>query len=132
MANDFASVGGETVTKQSQRRPPPLMSRVYGCCCKILHKTTTGPGVLHSMMFGSCLGVGMYGGLYTFRAMKLLWFDTETWAMQSRQRYQEKQRLFMKELAMDERAQQLSKLSAEYDPVDTRLPFQPLEAKYRF
>ena len=47
-------------------------------------------------------------------------------------RTQEKQLLFMREQEETANAHYMVSLAAEYDPVATRVPFKPLDAKYRF
>lgn len=91
------------------------------------------PGTfLYSALFGAAVGTGLAGVAYLGRAGHVLFFDEEHYRVQSRQRYLEKQFLFFKELQESQKAHALASLVQEYDPVDTRLPFQKMEDKYRF
>jgi hypothetical protein len=91
------------------------------------------PGTfLYSALFGAALGVGLAGGAYAGRVIRVTFFDEEHFRVQSRQRYLEKQYIFFKELQNSQKAHALASLVQEYDPVDTRLPFQKIEDKYRF
>jgi hypothetical protein len=87
---------------------------------------------LYSAIFGSAVGVGLAGAAYLGRAVHVAFFDEEHYRIQSRQRYLEKQYLFFKELQESQQAHALAAMVQEYDPVDTRLPFQKLDDKYRF
>ncbi|EPR63663.1 putative transmembrane protein [Toxoplasma gondii TgCatPRC2] len=90
-----------------------------------------GPSVPHSILFGVGAGCCAYAGYYLYRAMRLTFFDTESVALQSRLRYAEKQKLFHQELDRELAAGHIASLVAEYDPVATRLPFQPMQDRYR-
>ncbi|PFH38236.1 hypothetical protein BESB_005770 [Besnoitia besnoiti] len=97
----------------------------WGC------RAITGPSVSHSILFGVGAGFCAYAGYYLYRAVRLTLFDTENVALQSRLRYAEKQKLFQQELDRELAAGHIASLVAEYDPVATRLPFQPLQDRYR-
>lgn len=90
-----------------------------------------GPSVPHSILFGVGAGFCAYAGYYLYRAVRLSLFDTESVALQSRLRYAEKQKLFQQELDRELAAGHIASLVAEYDPVATRLPFQPMQDRYR-
>ena len=87
---------------------------------------------MYSALFGAAVGTGLAGAAYLGRAVHVLLFDEEHYRVQSRQRYLEKQFLFFKQLQESQQAHALASLVQEYDPVDTRLPFQKMEDKYRF
>jgi hypothetical protein len=87
---------------------------------------------LYSAVFGATLGVGLAGAAYFGRAVHVAFFDEEHYRVQSRQRYLEKQFLFFKELQESQKSHALASLVQEYDPVDTRLPFQKMDDKFRF
>eukprot|EP00920_Eleutheroschizon_duboscqi_P000182 GHVT01000636.1.p1 GENE.GHVT01000636.1~~GHVT01000636.1.p1 ORF type:complete len:125 (+),score=2.15 GHVT01000636.1:456-830(+) len=105
------------------------LSRCIGVACR---RVTRGPGVGHSALYGALAGLASYGGYYGFRAVKLMFFDTETVAHQSRERYAEAQKLYQDELSTELAAGHIAHFVAEYDPVATRMPFQPLDPKYLF
>lgn len=91
------------------------------------------PGTfLYSGLFGATVGTALAGAVYSVRALHVLFFDEEHYRVQSRQRYLEKQYLFFQKLQESQQAHALASLVQEYDPVDTRLPFQKMEDKYRF
>ena len=91
------------------------------------------PGTLiYSGLIGAAIGTGLAGFALLSRSTHVFFFDEEHYRVQSRQRYLEKQLLFFKELQESQRAHALASLVQEYDPVDTRLPFQNMEDKYRF
>jgi hypothetical protein len=91
------------------------------------------PGTfLYSGIFGALVGTSIAGAVYGIRAVHVLLFDEEHFRVQSRQRYLEKQYLFFKQLQDSQEAHALSSLVQEYNPIDTRLPFQKMEDKYRF
>jgi hypothetical protein len=87
---------------------------------------------LYSALFGAAVGVGLAGGAYLGRAVHVAFFDEEHYRVQSRQRYLEKQYVFFQQLQESQRVHALANMVQEYDPVDTRLPFQKMEDKYRF
>ena len=91
------------------------------------------PGTfLYSGLLGAAVGVGLAGTAYVFREGHVLFFDEEHYRVQSRQRYLEKQFLFFKQLQESQQAHAIASLVQEYNPVDTRLPFQKMEDEYRF
>ena len=91
------------------------------------------PGTfLYSGIFGAVVGSALAGTVYGFRALHVLLFDEEHFRVQSRQRYLEKQYVFFQQLQDTQEAHVLASLAQEYNPVDTRLPFQKMEDKYRF
>jgi|LauGreDrversion4_2_1035121.scaffolds.fasta_scaffold159314_3 hypothetical protein len=91
------------------------------------------PGTfIYAGIFGVALGSGLAGTVYGLRALRVLLFDEEHFRVQSRQRYLEKQHLFFKQLQETQEAHALASLAQEYNPVDTRLPFQKMDDKYRF
>lgn len=91
------------------------------------------PGTfLYSGIFGAAFGSALAGTVYGLRALHVLLFDEEHFRVQSRQRYLEKQYLFFQQLQESQEAHALAALAEEYNPVDTRLPFQKMEDKYRF
>ncbi|CAJ1433443.1 unnamed protein product [Effrenium voratum] len=87
---------------------------------------------LYSLAYGVAGGVILSGLVYAGRVAYLTCFDHEYYKIQSRKRYYEKQLLFSREQEESNQAHYLASLSAEYDPVATRMPFQPLDKKYRF
>merc|ERR1711879_377876 len=87
---------------------------------------------LYSLAFGAVGGLALSGIVYGYRTLGVLFFDHEYFKLQSRKRYFEKQLLFMREQEETEKAHYMAALAAEYDPVATRMPFKPLDAKYRF
>merc|ERR1711865_263285 len=86
---------------------------------------------LYSLGFGIAGGLVLSGLVYTYRTLGVLFFDHEYYKLQSRKRYYEKQLLFMREQEETANGHYMASLAAEYDPVATRMPFKPLEAKYR-
>ena len=91
------------------------------------------PGTfLYSGIFGAAVGTALAGSVYGLRALHVLLFDEEHFRVQSRQRYLEKQYVFFQNLQETQEAHALASLAQEYNPVDTRLPFQKMEDKYRF
>eukprot|EP00747_Dinoflagellata_sp_TGD_P182849 gnl/TRDRNA2_/TRDRNA2_37293_c0_seq1.p1 gnl/TRDRNA2_/TRDRNA2_37293_c0~~gnl/TRDRNA2_/TRDRNA2_37293_c0_seq1.p1 ORF type:complete len:117 (+),score=31.72 gnl/TRDRNA2_/TRDRNA2_37293_c0_seq1:29-379(+) len=91
------------------------------------------PGVpLYSLGFGIVGGIALSGLVYVGRTMSILMFDHEYYKLQSRHRYYEKQLLFSREKDEEAKAHYLASLSAEYDPVATRMPFKPMDPKYKF
>merc|ERR1739844_542197 len=91
------------------------------------------PGTgLYSLAFGAAAGVAISGLVYVGRTFKILCFDHEYYKLLSRKRYFEKQLLFTREQEETQNAHYLASLSAEYDPAATRMPFKPLDPKYRF
>mmetsp|Transcript_8388 Transcript_8388/g.14911 ORF Transcript_8388/g.14911 Transcript_8388/m.14911 type:complete len:118 (-) Transcript_8388:100-453(-) len=87
---------------------------------------------LYSLAYGAAAGVILSGLVYAGRTLSVFCFDHEYYKIQSRKRYYEKQLLFTREQEEASNAHYLASLSTEYDPVATRMPFKPLEPKYRF
>lgn len=81
---------------------------------------------LYSLAYGVAGGIILSGLVYAGRCAYLMCFDHEYYKIQSRKRYYEKQLLFFREQEETNSAHYLASLSAEYDPVATRMPFQPL------
>merc|ERR1712151_338261 len=96
-------------------------------------RTTLRPGTgLYSLGFGIAAGVAISGIVYTGRTLSVMLFDHEYYKLQSRKRYYEKQLIFTREQEETQAAHYLASMAAEYDPAATRMPFQPLDPKYRF
>mmetsp|Transcript_124927 Transcript_124927/g.216580 ORF Transcript_124927/g.216580 Transcript_124927/m.216580 type:complete len:117 (+) Transcript_124927:92-442(+) len=87
---------------------------------------------LYSLGFGAVAGIGVSALVYGYRTLSVVCFDHEYYKMQSRKRYLEKQLIFQREQEEKASAHYLASLSSEYDPVATRMPFKPLDPKYRF
>lgn len=87
---------------------------------------------LYSGIIGAAVGTGIAGAVYVARAFHVMLFDEEHYRVQSRQRYLEKQFLFFKQLQETQQAHAMASIVEEYNPVDTRMPFQKMEDKYRF
>merc|ERR1719356_818030 len=91
------------------------------------------PGAgLYSIGYGVVGGLVLSGIVYAGRTLNILLFDHEYYKLQSRKRFYEKQLLFSREQEETANAHYLASLAGEYDPAATRLPFKPLDAKYRF
>mmetsp|Transcript_94980 Transcript_94980/g.268888 ORF Transcript_94980/g.268888 Transcript_94980/m.268888 type:complete len:124 (+) Transcript_94980:75-446(+) len=91
------------------------------------------PGAgFYSIGYGVVGGLVLSGVVYAGRTIHVLFFDHDYYKLQSRKRYYEKQLLFTREQEEASSAHYMASLAAEYDPVATRMPFKPLEAKYRF
>ncbi|CAK9070252.1 Hypothetical protein SCF082_LOCUS34995 [Durusdinium trenchii] len=87
---------------------------------------------LYSLAYGVAGGIILSGLVYAGRSVYLMCFDHEYYKIQSRKRYYEKQLCFFKEQEETNNAHYMAALSSEYNPVATRMPFQPLDSKYRF
>mmetsp|Transcript_43578 Transcript_43578/g.86626 ORF Transcript_43578/g.86626 Transcript_43578/m.86626 type:complete len:119 (-) Transcript_43578:207-563(-) len=91
------------------------------------------PGAaIYSVGFGIAAGVAISGVVYLGRTLQVMLFDHEYYKLQSRKRYFEKQLIFSREQEEAQSAHYMAALAAEYDPAATRMPFKPLDAKYRF
>ena len=82
--------------------------------------------------FGVASGVVLSGFVYAGRTLSIYCFDHEYYKLLSRKRYYEKQLLFAREQDEAAAAHYLASMSAEYDPAACRMPFKPLDPKYRF
>merc|ERR1712187_783343 len=107
---------------------PSFLSKVGN---KIVASVSVGTP-LYSLGFGAAAGVLLSGVVYAGRTLSIFLFDHEYLKLQSRHRYYEKQLLFSREQDETANAHYLAALSAKYDPAACRLPFKPLDAKYRF
>eukprot|EP00440_Ansanella_granifera_P066117 gb/GFBE01071710.1/.p1 GENE.gb/GFBE01071710.1/~~gb/GFBE01071710.1/.p1 ORF type:complete len:119 (+),score=26.77 gb/GFBE01071710.1/:1-357(+) len=87
---------------------------------------------LYSLAYGAAAGVILSGLVYAGRTLSVMCFDHEYYKLQSRKRYYEKQLLFTREQEEASNAHYLASLSSEYDAAATRMPFKPLDPKYRF
>mmetsp|Transcript_150 Transcript_150/g.440 ORF Transcript_150/g.440 Transcript_150/m.440 type:complete len:119 (-) Transcript_150:150-506(-) len=87
---------------------------------------------LFSLGYGIGAGIVISGLVYAGRTLNVLLFDHDYYKLQSRMRYYEKQLLFTREQDETASAHYLAAMASEYNPVATRMPFKPLEAKYRF
>jgi len=114
--------------KQIEGATPGRMQRIGTSILSHFRPATP----LYSLGFGIAGGIVLSGFVYGYRTLGVLFFDHEYYKLQSRKRYYEKQLLFMREQEETANAHYMSSLAAEYDPVATRMPFKPLEAKYRF
>eukprot|EP00415_Alexandrium_ostenfeldii_P003588 UN3588 len=91
------------------------------------------PGAaIYSIGYGVAAGVVLSGLVYTGRTLNILLFDHDYFKIQSRKRYYEKRLLSSREQEETQAAHYMASLSAEYNPAATRMPFKPLESKYRF
>ena len=82
---------------------------------------------------GAVIGVGFAGAAWTGRLLKVYLFDSDYYSQLSRQRYLEKQTIFYQALEEKLRNHYIANvLVGEYDPVDTRLPFQHISEQFRF
>merc|ERR1719321_858355 len=92
-------------------------------------KPGAGP---YSLLYGAVGGVVLSGLVYMGRTIHVTLFDHEYYKIQSRKRYYEKQLCFQMEQDEASKAHYLAALAAEYNPVAMRMPFKPLDPKYRF
>merc|ERR1719482_2237945 len=106
-------------------------SRMQRLATSVLSKCRPAT-IPYSLAFGAVGGLALSGLVYGYRTLGVLFFDHEHYKLQSRKRYYEKQLLFMREQEETANAHYMATLAAEYDPVATRMPFKPLEPKYRF
>ena len=113
---------------QIEGAKPSFLSRMGGVV-----KSNLKPGTgLYSLGFGVAAGLAISGLVYVGRTFSVMFFDTEYYKLQSRKRYFEKQLIFTKEQEETQAAHYLAAMAAEYDPAATRMPFKPLDPKYRF
>uniref|UniRef100_A0A7S0AAN2 Uncharacterized protein n=1 Tax=Pyrodinium bahamense TaxID=73915 RepID=A0A7S0AAN2_9DINO len=111
---------------------PSFLTRI-GTMFANTAKNNLRPGAgIYSLGYGIAAGVVLSGLVYAGRTLHILCFDHDYYKLQSRKRYYEKQLLFSREQEEVADGHYLAALSAEYDPAATRMPFKPLEAKYRF
>jgi len=92
------------------------------------------PGtLLYSAGFGAAAGVALAAAALAARVGKVYLWDEEYLRLQSRRRYLEKQTAFFADLQAKLKAHFIANLLvSEYNPVDTRLPFQAISDKFRF
>mmetsp|Transcript_38248 Transcript_38248/g.114256 ORF Transcript_38248/g.114256 Transcript_38248/m.114256 type:complete len:123 (-) Transcript_38248:74-442(-) len=111
---------------------PSFISRMGTKVATVVASNMRPGAAIYSIGYGVAAGLLLSGLVYTGRTLNILLFDHEYYKIQSRKRYYEKQLLFSREQEETQQAHYLASLSAEYDPAATRMPFKPLEAKYRF
>jgi hypothetical protein len=87
---------------------------------------------VYSVLYGAAAGVVLSGLVYVGRTIHVTLFDHEYYKIQSRKRYYEKQLCYQMEQDEAAKAHYLASLAAEYNPVAMRMPFKPLDPKYRF
>uniref|UniRef100_A0A7S1FFG0 Transmembrane protein n=1 Tax=Noctiluca scintillans TaxID=2966 RepID=A0A7S1FFG0_NOCSC len=87
---------------------------------------------IYSLAYGVAGGVILSGLVLAGRTLHVAFFDHDYYKLQSRKRYYEKQLLFTREQEEAATAHYIAALASEYDPVATRMPFKPLDPKYRF
>jgi len=115
---------------ESGSRPSPgRLSRIYAS-----GRSFFLPGTfIYSAGFGAVAGIGLVGAALVLRTAKVFFWDEEYLRLQSRRRYLEKQAAFFADLQEKLKAHYIGNvLVREYDPVDTRLPFQAIQEKFRF
>ena len=97
-------------------------------------KSFVSPGtLLYSVGFGAVAGVCLAGAAHALRAAEVYFWDEEYLRLQSRRRYLEKQTTFFADLQEKLKAHYIGNvLVREFDPVDTRLPFQAIQDRFRF
>mmetsp|Transcript_24114 Transcript_24114/g.75858 ORF Transcript_24114/g.75858 Transcript_24114/m.75858 type:complete len:123 (+) Transcript_24114:102-470(+) len=111
---------------------PSFLSRV-GAKVTTIVASNLRPGTgIYSIGYGIAGGIALSGLVYVGRTLNILLFDHEYYKLQSRKRFYEKQLLFSREQEETSNAHYLASLAGEYDPAATRMPFKPLEPKYRF
>mmetsp|Transcript_82076 Transcript_82076/g.255074 ORF Transcript_82076/g.255074 Transcript_82076/m.255074 type:complete len:123 (+) Transcript_82076:95-463(+) len=111
---------------------PSFLSRV-GTKITTVVASNLRPGTgIYSLGYGIAGGLVLSGVVYVGRTLNILLFDHDYYKLQSRKRFYEKQLLFAREQEETSNAHYLAALAGEYDPAATRMPFKPLEAKYRF
>mmetsp|Transcript_8621 Transcript_8621/g.25444 ORF Transcript_8621/g.25444 Transcript_8621/m.25444 type:complete len:123 (+) Transcript_8621:64-432(+) len=118
--------------KQIEGAKPSFFSRAATSVTTLVTSNLKPGTGIYSLGFGIAGGVILSGLVYGGRTLSILMFDHEYYKLQSRKRYYEKQLLFTREQEETESAHRLAALAAEYDPAATRMPFKPLDAKYRF
>jgi len=116
---------------QIEGAKPSGMGRVLGAVTGTMKAFKPG-NPLYAIAFGAVGGVVLSGLVFAGRAAQVALFDHEYYKIQSRKRYFEKQLIFQQEQDENAKAHYLAALSAEYNPVATRMPFKPLDSKYRF
>jgi hypothetical protein len=116
---------------QLEGAKPSFLARAGAGVTGFFAKFRPGNSV-YSLAFGAVGGVILSGLVLAGRTTHVALFDHEYYKVQSRKRYFEKQLLFQKEQEEAAQAHYLAALSAEYNPVATRLPFKEMDAKYRF
>ncbi|SBT74871.1 conserved Plasmodium protein, unknown function [Plasmodium malariae] len=99
--------------------------------CSKMYRGLKGPSVAHSVLFGVFGGLFYYGCYYFYRYLKITYFDTLHVSNESRRRFMEKQMLFYNDEGYNLSMKYIGNLCKYYDPVALRLPFQPLDDKYR-
>ena len=88
---------------------------------------------LYSAGVGAACGLSLCAAALVMRAAKIYFWDEEYLRLQSRRRYLEKQNAFFSDLQEKMKAHYIANvLVREYDPVDTRLPFQSIQDRFRF
>merc|ERR1712100_57472 len=107
---------------------PGFVSKATSFVCNSVKVGTP----LYSLGYGAAAGLLLSGVVFAGRTASIVLFDHEYVKLQSRKRYFEKQLLFEREQDEAAQAHYLSALAAEYDPAACRMPFQPLDAKFRF
>eukprot|EP00918_Siedleckia_nematoides_P008347 GHVU01018103.1.p1 GENE.GHVU01018103.1~~GHVU01018103.1.p1 ORF type:complete len:125 (+),score=12.04 GHVU01018103.1:202-576(+) len=108
----------------------PLLNRVAVGSLNFSKKLLVGPSVWHSALMGAALGGVIWGGMYSYRTLKLLLTDTDHAARQSRLRYAEKQKLYSEELDAELSSQYVQSFVGEYNPAATKMPFKSIDPKY--
>lgn len=108
-----------------------LKESILKRCKNRICKSIKGPSITHSVLFGICGGLCYYSSYYLYRYIKITYFDTSYASNESRRRYMEKQTLFYNDLGYDLSTKYIGNLARYYDPIALRLPFQPLDDKYR-
>jgi len=116
---------------QIEGAKPSAFSRVTGVITGTIAKFRPG-NPLYSVAFGAVGGILLSGLVFAGRTVHVSLFDHQYYKIQSRKRYFEKQLLFEQEQEETSKGHYLAALSAEYNPVATRMPFKPLDPKYRF
>mmetsp|Transcript_86058 Transcript_86058/g.200100 ORF Transcript_86058/g.200100 Transcript_86058/m.200100 type:complete len:124 (-) Transcript_86058:93-464(-) len=111
---------------------PSFISRVGTSVGRAVASHLKPGAAIYSLGYGVAAGLLLSGLVYAGRSLHILCFDHDYYKLQSRKRFFEKQLLFSREQEETASAHYLAALSAEYEPAATRLPFKPLEAKYRF
>ncbi|GAW79651.1 conserved Plasmodium protein, unknown function [Plasmodium gonderi] len=99
--------------------------------CNGFFHALKGPSITHSVLFGIFGGLFYYGSYYCYRYLKISYFDTMHVSNESRRRFMEKQMLFYNDMGYNLSMKYIGNLCKYYDPVALRLPFQPLDDKYR-
>ena len=98
-----------------------------------LSKYFTRGSFLYSIGFGATLGVGLAGLAVLGRTVKLFFSDAEYYRQMSRNRYLEKQAVFNNWLEGKLAAHYIAnEVVQAYNPVDTRIPFEHIQDRFRF